>query len=102
MNVNDSVASSVIKEIQREVTVKNRLGIHARPAATFVRLAGTFESEIFVEKDGQAVNGKSVMGLMSLAAGRGSKIRITARGPDAERAIEALVRLIEIDQFYEE
>ena len=84
------------------MTVRNRLGIHARPAAAFVKLASRFESEILVEKDDQTVNGKSIMGLMSLAAGRGSKIRITARGPDAERAMEALTQLVEVQKFDED
>lgn len=98
----NKVSSSTDKEIQREVTVRNRLGIHARPASIFVRVAAQFECDIFVEKDNQPVNGKSVMGLMSLAAGQGSKIRIIARGPDAERAVEALANLVERDRFFEE
>lgn len=65
----------------------NKLGIHARPAALFVRVASRFESDITVEKDGETVNGKSIMGLMMLAAGYGSKLRITAEGRDAEQAI---------------
>jgi len=67
--------------------VTNKLGIHARPAALFVRVASRFESDITVEKDGETVNGKSIMGLMMLAAGYGSKLRITAEGRDAEQAI---------------
>ena len=65
----------------------NKLGIHARPAALFVSVASRFESDITVEKDGETVNGKSIMGLMMLAAGYGSKLRITAEGRDAEQAI---------------
>jgi len=100
--VNEALTGTQSKEIRREVTVRNRLGIHARPAAAFVKLASRFESEILVEKDDQTVNGKSIMGLMSLAAGRGSKIRITARGPDAERAMEALTQLVEVQKFDED
>ena len=100
--MNEALTGTQSKEIRREVTVRNRLGIHARPAAAFVKLASRFESEILVEKDDQTVNGKSIMGLMSLAAGRGSKIRITARGPDAERAIEELTHLVEVQKFDED
>ncbi len=100
--MNEALTGTQSKEIRREVTVRNRLGIHARPAAAFVKLASRFESEILVEKDDQTVNGKSIMGLMSLAAGRGSKIRITARGPDAERAMEALTQLVEVQKFDED
>ena len=90
--MNEALTGTQSKEIRREVTVRNRLGIHARPAAAFVKLASRFESEILVEKDDQTVNGKS----------RGSKIRITARGPDAERAMEALTQLVEVQKFDED
>ncbi len=79
----------------KELVVTNKLGIHARPAALFVKTANRFHCEIFVEKDDERVNGKSIMGLMMLAAGPGSKLLITAEGDDAPRAlleIEALVR----------
>ncbi len=79
----------------KELVVANKLGIHARPAALFVKTANRFRCEIFVEKDDERVNGKSIMGLMMLAAGPGSKLLITAEGDDAPRAlleIEALVR----------
>ena len=72
----------------------NRLGLHARPSAMFVKAANRFKSEIWVEKDGEQVNGKSIMGLMMLAAGQGSKLNVSCEGPDAEKAlaeIEALV-----------
>jgi len=81
--------------VTRDSRVVNKLGIHARPAAAFVKLASRFESEIFVEKDGEKVNGKSVMGLMMLAAGPGSKIKIHAAGPDAAAAVEELAKLVE-------
>jgi phosphocarrier protein len=77
----------------REVTVINKLGIHARPAAMFVKTANKFESNITVEKDGEQVNGKSIMGLMMLAAGQGSKLVITAEGHDAEAAVRELESL---------
>jgi phosphocarrier protein HPr len=83
------------KELSRELVVSNKLGVHARPAAMFVKVANRFESDIFVEKDGETVNGKSIMGLMMLAAGPGSRLQIRASGPDAPQAlneIEALLR----------
>ena len=81
--------------ITKELVVLNKLGVHARPAALFVKTANRFECDIFVEKDGERVNGKSIMGLMMLAAGPGSKLLICAEGHDAVRAvveIEALLR----------
>ncbi len=89
------------QEHVREVTVANVYGLHARPAAEFVKLAGKFESEILVSKDGLEVNGKSIMGVMMLAAEKGSTIQIRARGADAREAVEALVRLV-ADGFGEE
>lgn len=80
---------------QREFTIQNKLGIHARPAAQFVKTASRFTSEIRVEKDGEEVDGKSIMGLMMLAANHGTVIRITADGPDAELAVEKIGALIE-------
>jgi len=73
--------------ITREFQVTNKLGIHARPAAMFVKTANRFTCDIFVEKDGEKVNGKSIMGLMMLAAGPGSKLLIHADGPDASKAL---------------
>lgn len=79
----------------REVVVQNRNGLHARPAAMLVKAASRFRSEIWVEKDGERVNGKSIMGLMMLAAGKGSKLNLLADGPDAEKAVEEVASLIE-------
>jgi phosphocarrier protein HPr len=78
----------------REFQVLNKLGIHARPAAMFVKTANRFACDIFVEKDGEKVNGKSIMGLMMLAAGPGSKLTITAEGPDASKALSEIEGLI--------
>jgi phosphocarrier protein HPr len=81
--------------VKKELVVANKLGIHARPAAMFVKTANQFDCDVFVEKDGETVNGKSIMGLMMLAAGPGSKIRIQADGEDAAKAmteIEALLK----------
>jgi len=79
---------------QREVEIVNRAGMHARPAAEFVKLAGRFSSDIRVEKDGIEVNGKSIMGVLMLAAERGSRLRLSATGSDAEDALEALSDLV--------
>ena len=80
--------------ITKELVVTNKLGIHARPAALFVRTANRFECDVFVEKDGERVNGKSIMGLMMLAAGPGSKLMIHAEGGDAARAVVELEALL--------
>lgn len=80
--------------VSKEVTVSNKLGIHARPAAQFVKTASQFEAEILVEKDGEEINGKSIMGLMMLAAGHGSVLKLIAEGPDAEEALQSLEDLV--------
>jgi len=80
--------------IEREATIVNQEGLHARPAAQIVRLANSFASEIELSKDGLAVNGKSIMGVMMLAAECGSSIIIRANGPDAEQAVQALAELV--------
>lgn len=80
-------------EMTRELTVQNKMGIHARPAAMIVRIANKYPAEIVVEKDDEQVNGKSIMGLMMLAAGHGSRLKFTAEGERAEemmKEIEAL------------
>ena len=81
--------------IKREFTIQNKLGIHARPAAQFVKTASRFSCDIIVEKDAERVDGKSIMGLMMLAAGHGSVLEISADGNDAEGALDALAALIE-------
>jgi phosphocarrier protein HPr len=81
--------------ITRELVVVNKLGIHARPAAMFVKTANRFECDIFVEKDGEKVNGKSIMGLMMLAAGPGSHLQVHAEGVDAAKALSEIEGLIE-------
>ena len=87
--------------IEREATIVNRDGLHARPAAKIVRLASTFSAEVELAKDGVGVNGKSIMGVMMLAAECGSSITIRATGPDAEQAAAALAALV-ADGFGEE
>ncbi|MEW6157151.1 MAG: HPr family phosphocarrier protein [Verrucomicrobiota bacterium] len=80
--------------ISKELVVSNKLGVHARPAAMFVKTANRFDCDIFVEKDGETVNGKSIMGLMMLAAGPGSKIQVHAKGTDAAQAVTELEALL--------
>ena len=80
--------------LTKELTVVNKLGIHARPAALFVKTANRFACDIFVEKDGEKVNGKSIMGLMMLAAGPGSKLTVHAIGNDASSAISEIEALL--------
>lgn len=80
--------------IERECVIVNQEGLHARPAARIVRLASSFTSDIELSKDGLDVNGKSIMGVMMLAAECGSSIIIRANGPDAEEAVQALAALV--------
>ena len=80
--------------ITKDFLVCNKLGIHARPAALFVKTANRFICDIFVEKDGEVVNGKSIMGMMMLAAGPGSKIQVHAKGDDAAQAVHELEALL--------
>jgi phosphocarrier protein HPr len=75
--------------------VRNELGLHARPAALFVQLASRFVSEIFLRKSGVEVNGKSIMGVMMLAAEHGATVEIAAQGSDEEHAVAALVELVD-------
>lgn len=81
--------------IKRKFIIKNKLGLHARPAAMFVKLANTFRSDVWVEFEDDEVNGKSIMGLMMLAAPSGSEINVSAKGEDAEAALLALGNLVE-------
>jgi phosphocarrier protein HPr len=82
-------------EQERTVQVRNKFGLHARPAAEFVKLANQYKSEIMVRKFDLEVNGKSIMGMMMLAAECGVEITVRAAGPDAEDAVSELVRLVE-------
>lgn len=81
--------------ITGRAVVRNELGLHARPAALFVQLASRFASEVSLSKNGVEVNGKSIMGVMMLAAERGATIEIRAAGDDEERAVAELVALVE-------
>ncbi len=89
-----SNASPKGEHAEREITIVNRLGLHARPAAMFVRIATRYKAEVWVKKESEEVNGKSIMGLMMLAAGQGSKLKIRCDGPDAARALDELEQLI--------
>ncbi|MBI2073979.1 MAG: HPr family phosphocarrier protein [Gemmatimonadetes bacterium] len=80
--------------VERRVTIVNELGLHARPAAAFVKVAGRFKAEVTVGRDDLVVNGKSIMGVMTLAAEPGSELTIRAEGDDAQAAAEALVNLV--------
>lgn len=80
--------------IESEVQISNRLGLHARAAARFVHLANQFASRITVVKDGTRVDGKSILGLLTLAAARGMKIRVSAEGDDEKEAVDTLADLV--------
>jgi phosphocarrier protein HPr len=82
-------------DLSKELTVVNKLGIHARPAAMFVKTANRFASDIHVEKDGETVNGKSIMGLMMLAAAKGTSLELRVSGDDERDATDALVELVD-------
>ena len=88
-------------EHANDVTIVNKYGLHARPAAEFVKLANRFRSEVFIRKDDVEVSGKSIMGVMMLAAECGSTVRIRAAGDDAGEAVEALSALVR-NRFNEE
>ena len=80
--------------ITRTIEIRNSLGLHARAAGALVRLAGSFQSEVTVEKDGTKANAKSIMGLLMLAAARGSTVVVTASGEDEEAAMDAVEDLV--------
>ena len=81
--------------LEQRATIKNKLGIHARPAALLVQAAAKFTSEIILENDGLAINGKSIMGVMMLAAEEGSVITVRVEGEDARDALDHIVEMIE-------
>ena len=83
-----------------EATIVNKLGLHARAAAKLTHLAGTFQSEIWISRSGRRVNAKSIMGVMMLAAGQGSTVKLEAEGVDADKALATLTQLI-ADKFGE-
>jgi phosphocarrier protein len=85
----------VSEPIERTFTIRNELGLHARPAGEFVALAGSFECEISVSRGGEWVDGRSVLSLLSLAASNGTKLQVRAIGPDALEAVTALGAVLE-------
>ncbi len=87
--------------IQEQVKIKNKLGLHARPAALFVQVSSKYKSDIFLARDEHEVNGKSIMGVMMLAAELGATLTLTIKGDDESEALTALLKLIE-DKFYED
>ncbi len=95
------MVASKKKEQQKKFVINNKLGLHARPAALFVQTANRFECTVEVEKDGEKVNGKSIMGIMTLAAGVGCEIHIKTDGPDALKAMQAIAKLF-ADNFGEQ
>jgi phosphocarrier protein len=91
MEKNDTTAAT--GQHIKELVVQNKMGIHARPAAMIVRITNKFKADVFVEKDEEQVNGKSIMGLMMLAAGKGSKVKFLATGADAPQMLTELEQL---------
>ena len=83
------------RKLSAQVIIPNKRGLHARASAKIVEAAARFQSEIHILKDGNAVNGRSIMGLMMLAASIGSEIEITAEGPDAAEALTAMLALVD-------
>jgi phosphocarrier protein HPr len=81
--------------VQRTFLIVNTLGLHARAAAQLVQTANRYQAEVLVERDGQSVNGKSIMGVLMLAAAKGSEVQVSCEGADAEDAMASLARLIE-------
>ena len=92
--MNDAPKPPVAGEARRTVIICNKRGLHARAAARFVKLAWQFDAEVSVRKNGSTVSGRSIMGLMMLAAGPGTEIELSASGQDAERAVAALADLV--------
>ncbi len=92
-HMDDSASAATSSQLSRELVVQNKMGIHARPAAMIVRITNKFKSDVMVEKDDEQVNGKSIMGLMMLAAGKGSKVKFLATGADSNAVLDELEAL---------
>ena len=84
-----------MSKVGRKIEIKNKLGLHARAAALLVQTANKFSAQVSLSKDGQSADARSIMGLLTLAAARGSKVQVEAHGEDADRAVKAIERLIE-------
>ncbi len=89
------------KKVKKTLTVLNQLGLHARAAAELVKVTSEFRSDVMLNKDGLQVNGKSIMGLMMLAASKGTQVTVTVEGPDAEACMEAVEKIFN-EKFGEE
>ena len=92
-----SISKEKYESLSKDLIVKNKLGVHARPAAMIVRITSNFSGDVWVEKDGEQINGKSIMGLMMLAAGSGSKLNFLLEGPSEE----AKNMLVQIEKLFE-
>jgi len=101
MSDGTTASGDVVKTLEKKFTIKNKFGIHARPAALFVKTVSQFESDITVDRDGNAAAGKSIMGLLTLEGYQGSVITVTAVGRDAEEALTAIGQLID-NKFFED
>ncbi|MFH1868970.1 MAG: HPr family phosphocarrier protein [Candidatus Omnitrophota bacterium] len=86
------------KTVKKEIIIRNKQGLHARPAAIFVQVANKFDSDISVIKDNEEVNGKSIMGILMLGAEQGTVVYLRATGPDAEEAVAELEKILLIDE----
>jgi phosphocarrier protein HPr len=89
-----SAGAEHAQKVEKDIPIVNRLGLHARPAAMFVRISARYRCEVWVDKEGEEVNGKSIMGLMMLAAGQGSTLHIRCEGEDAAKALRDIEELI--------
>ena len=87
--------------VKKKIVIKNKLGLHARAAVKFMNLANRFASSVWIEKDGNEIDGKSILGILTLAAVQGSKITLKISDPDEDKELDALEALID-DKFYEE
>ncbi len=96
-----SSSAGAAKSVAREFTIQNKFGIHARPAALFVKTVSRFRSDIAVEREGMTASGKSIMGLLTLEGYRGAVLKVTATGEDAEAALDAIGELI-AKKFFED
>ena len=90
-----------MEEKEKEIVIENKLGLHARPASQFVQLTSKFASDIILKRGAEEVNGKSIMGVLMLAAPRGTRIKVIARGEDAEEALTRIEELV-VNKFGEE
>lgn len=84
-----------MSKVTKKIEIKNKLGLHARAAALLVQTVNKFSAQVSLSKDGQTINGRSIMGVLTLAAAQGTKIQVEATGEDAERTVKAIERLVD-------